>query len=913
MAAGLDDALVGWLVASAGAGLVQRLRGDPVQASIRRVVEKAVTATVDEVLGQDSDRAEHLRASLLVHNLAVDDQQAPVTNEAELCEALRRWTAALNHPEFGESYLGGLGIDPETLANALTRHIADGIRRDGRRGGALSALAEWMWRDGVTSDVNEIKRAVDDLAEADRRRWRAAQMSRRPEAVPRQLPAVPADFTGRQRELTELLAHSTADAAVSPLVISGIPGVGKSAFALRLAHDLASNFPDGQLYGDMRDGDGRPIAPEVTLGRFLRALGTAPSEVPADPDEQAARYRSMLAGRRVLVVLDDAVSEQQVRPLLPGDPACLVLVTCRNPLPGLAAAITYPLGLLDPDESMELLGAIGGVDRVAADPKASRQIVELCGRLPLALRIAAARLRSRIDWTPAHVAARLSNVSRQLRELRVGDLDVRASFELSYQDLPADAARLFRRLATTPGTTFSGELAAVLSGSAPLNADEVLDRLVLDQLVQSGGSPDRYQMHPLMRVFAADLLVEHGDDVPPAMKAMFEWYSGKLSVFVDSGVPRLQVPSEARAWLDAEEPQLIPLLVASEQLGLDRYTASVAFPVAATARRRARWAEWKLAIDIGLRAADRSGDHNQQALLLAELGDYQSWVESDPAAQVASLTKAVELVNPVEAPGLSGRLHYQLAQAHQVAGRDAEAERELAAAVAAAELTDDDTVVRRIADQFRAETLIRQGSFSEAIDLLAPMAAAWTGPDITEIELRMVLARAYVGDRRYSVALTELKRCRELCREHAVRNLAPEVQLWLGQVYRALGFRGRARQAWREGLEFFETAGASYNPGTAARLAVELADSFARADDHSAAAEWFGRAARDFERAAEYCNRAEALDRQGQARLAIGDQAGAAAAWMAALSLLDRAGDPDRATLCRRQLHDRLRQVAKPG
>ena len=325
-----------------------------------------------------------------------------------------------------------------------------------------------------------------------------------PGEIPRQVPAVPADFTGRRPELADLVNRCTAEAAVSPLVISGMAGVGKSALALRLAHELATQYPDGQLYSAMRGPRGS-ITAAVTLARFLRALGTPADAVPADLAEQAAVYRSRLVGKRVLVVLDEADSARQIEPLLPGDPSCLVVVTSRNPLPALPSGLSYPLGLLNPAESLELLSRIAGADRVSGDPEAGERIVELCGRLPLALRIAAARLRSRTDWTPGHLVVRLSDIRRRLRELRAGDLDVRASFELSYQDLPAAAARLFRRLAVAPGVTFSAELAAVLSGTAQPDTDELLDRLVLDQMLQPSGAPDQYSRHQLVWVFAHEI------------------------------------------------------------------------------------------------------------------------------------------------------------------------------------------------------------------------------------------------------------------------------------------------------------------------------------------------------------------------------------------------------------------------
>lgn len=735
-----------------------------------------------------------------------------------------------------------------------------------------------------------------------------------PDPGPRQLPAVPVDFTGRQQELSELMAHCTADMApVSPLVISGFPGVGKSALAVRLAHELASRYPDGQLHTGMRGPDG-PIGPEVTLARFLRALGTAPGDVPADLSEQAALYRSLLSGRRVLVILDDASAEQQVRPLIPGEPSCLVVVTSRNPLPALASAMTYPLGPLDLSESLQLLGVVAGADRIAADPSASERVVELCGGLPLALRIAAARLRSRTDWTMGDLSARLSDTRRRLRELRVGDLDVRASLDLSYRELPADAAQLLRRLAIVPGWTFSSKLAASLCGLTERDIDELLDRLVLDQLLEPTGHTDRYGMHPLMRVFADGLLGEDRDgDRFPALKAMFRWYAEKLMEFVWSGAPRIRVPAEARAWLDAEEPHLVALLSISEQIGLDWYTSAVAFPVAAVARSRALWDEWKRAIDLGLGATRRLGEHNKQALLLVERGDYHLQWEWDLTAAEASLNEAAQLVDPVEAPGIAARLHYRLAQLHREAGRDGEAKRELKAAAAAA-VSADGPEPGRIIDQYRAETLVEQEKFREAIDLLAPMASTWAGLDVTiEVPYRMLLAKAYVGERRYSSALDELKQCRQLCFDYELRVYAPEVQLLLGQVNRALGFKGRAQQAWKEGLTLFENTGHVYIPGMAARLAYELADSYSRAGKHTLADELFGQAAEAFERAEQYCNRAGALDRQAREKLAMGDRTGAVSAWETALTGLDRSDDPDQAERNRQLLRAQLRNAAASG
>lgn len=923
---GLYGALLSWLVASAGDRLVNGLRASPAQAALRGVVEEAVVAAVDEVLGvRDNDKAEHLRESLLVRTPTESDRHARVTNEAELRDALRRWITTLDTPVFGgPGYLGGIGVDPGQLADALASQIFDGIQRNGRGGGALSPLAEWMWRDRVTVDLDETKRMVAELADASTGSRRSA------DAVPHQLPAVPADFTGRQRELAELVAGCTSSAeAASPLVVSGLAGVGKSSLVLRLAHEVANQYPDGQLYATMREADGRPVTSEATLARFLRALGTAASDVPAEPAEQAAQYRSLLAGRRVLVVLDDVTAEQQVRALLPGDPSCLVLVTSRNPLPALPSALSYPLRLLDPAESLDLLSHIAGADRVAADPEAATRIVELCGRLPLALRIAAARLGSRPDWTPRHLVTRLSDIRHRLRELRVGDLDVRASFELSYRDLPIGAARLFRRLAIAPGTTFSSGLAATLSGDAQPDTDDSLDQLVLAQMLEPTGDPDRFGMHPLMRVLAHELFgqddkAEHNS----SLMAMFQWHAERLIAFAKAATMRTQAPDEARAWLDAEEPNLIPLLVGSEQLRFDEYTASMAIPVAGVAQSRALWADWKHAIDLGLAAAERLGERDQQVLLLFEKAEYEFRWQHDADAAVASLTEALALVDTNEGPAMAARLHYRLAQLHQKSSRQAEAEQELAAAEAAAALTNDPTA-GRLAAGFQAEVLVDKERFEEAIALLEPLSGSWARAGITvEIENRMLLAKAYLGKahvggpasmivprtvtdvHRLNAARHELETCRQLCRDYGVRAHAPQIHLWAGIIYRALGSHRRARQAWQEGLALFDRAGYPYRPSDAGRFAYELADLHSRADEHTLADEKFGRAAQDFAAANEFINRTGALHRQALEKLAMGDSDGAAASWKAALIGLDQAEDQDAAAKCRQMLQTRLRHLA---
>ena len=243
MAIGLDDALLSWLVASAGDSLLHRLREDPAKAEMRKVVQEAVAATVDQAAGGlDGERVDHLRASLQVHNMGDNDcGRIEVTNETELRNALHAWTAALDHPEFGEpGYLTGLGLQPGTLADALTRLITDGIQRNGRSGGALNPLAEWLWRDELKADVGEIRRDLSQL--------RSVVGPPGPSGCGL-LGGTP-EFVGRHEALAKLAeqieAHDPAGTVVAIHAVDGMAGVGKTELALHAAHQHKHRYPDGQ-------------------------------------------------------------------------------------------------------------------------------------------------------------------------------------------------------------------------------------------------------------------------------------------------------------------------------------------------------------------------------------------------------------------------------------------------------------------------------------------------------------------------------------------------------------------------------------------------------------------------------------------------------------------------------------------
>ncbi|MEV0631725.1 AfsR/SARP family transcriptional regulator [Nonomuraea wenchangensis] len=322
---------------------------------------------------------------------------------------------------------------------------------------------------------------------------------------PRQLPAALADFTGRDQALDEVVRHlaGSSEHGVGLAVIAGPGGVGKSALAVQAAHRLCQSFPGGQLYVDLHGLDPRPADPAEVLERFLRALGVHRTAIPDGLEPRAEMYRDLLAERRVTVVLDGAGGEAQVQPLLPGAPGSAVLVTSRYRLPGLPGARPWQLGMLPRHDALDLLRAIAGHERFEREPRASDELVRLCAGLPLAVRVAGARLAARPHWPVGRLAARLADPRLCLDELSHGTADVRATLAAGYRLLEEPARRLFTSLGLDGRTRFSAATAAALLGADLPAAHDLLARLVEVCLLDAAGG-DEFVIHPLTVVYARE-------------------------------------------------------------------------------------------------------------------------------------------------------------------------------------------------------------------------------------------------------------------------------------------------------------------------------------------------------------------------------------------------------------------------
>ncbi|MFE2757856.1 tetratricopeptide repeat protein [Actinosynnema sp. NPDC059335] len=481
-----------------------------------------------------------------------------------------------------------------------------------------------------------------------------------------QLPGDVVAFTGRGAELAELdRVPASGRTGVPIVVVCGTAGVGKTALALHWAHRARWDYPHGQLYVDLRGYDPRsPLTPADALGRLLDGLGVTGPDVPLDADRRAARYRAELADRRVLVVLDNASSVDQVRPLLPGTPGCLVVVTSRNSLAGLVAlhgAHRLDLAPLPATDSLALLRALVG-DRVGREPAAAAALVEQCGRLPLVLRVAAELAASRPGTTLAELTDELADRRRRLRVLDVGDdarAAVRTVFSWSYLQLRPEVARAFRRLGTHPGPDVEPYALAALTGTDPDDARLALDVLARNHLVQParGG---RFAVHDLLRAYAEELAVEHDPaaERSAAVERLLAHHLATASAAMDllypvdrpyrpvidpppTQPPPFTTADDARAWLNAERPTLVALCRFAERDGRPRY----AVDLSRTLFRHLESGHYADASGIhesALRAARRSGDDALIAASLTNLGALRRLL-GDYGDAAGHLHEAVEL------------------------------------------------------------------------------------------------------------------------------------------------------------------------------------------------------------------------------------------------------------------------------
>ncbi|BCB89650.1 BTAD domain-containing putative transcriptional regulator [Phytohabitans suffuscus] len=616
-------------------------------ARFRLLSDGARGAPAESALELLAQAAGLWRGGCDIDELSEDPLLASVTEEyATLLRRFAEVAREVGEPERPLPRLRELAGRLE-LHEPLHAELIVTLAASGRQAEALAAYERVRanLRDQLGLDPGEPLR--DAQRGVLRQRWRVGGTASR--RVVQQAPAAPAGFVGRKAELARIVAaldradHETRHASSRVVLVHGAPGSGKTALAHVAGHRLRQRYPSGQLYADLGGASREPASPAAVLGRFLRALGVPAHRVGSDVIEASSLLRTELAERRMLVVLDNASDAAQVRPLLPGSGRSDVLVTSRSLLRGLEVATSVPLATLTMAESLDMITASAGRSRVAADVRTARELANACGHLPLALRIAAARLASRPSWAISDLVQRLRDEGGRLAQLDDGSTSVLASFELSYDNLSAPARRAFRLCSLHPGQDFGAAAAGALLGTDDASAERLLDEL-LDANMLLQYSAHRFRFHDLLGLYAGKLAeAESAQDRRDALGRLLESYTERVTAAMDWAFPQtLRLDSHPRkedlfpdedraaAWLDAEATALVSLAErAASDDGLSDFAWRIADQMRGYFLANRHVDGWNRIVEAGWRAAERTDDGRARVATLLSRGQARSLVGRD--------------------------------------------------------------------------------------------------------------------------------------------------------------------------------------------------------------------------------------------------------------------------------------------
>jgi tetratricopeptide (TPR) repeat protein len=743
------------------------------------------------------------------------------TGKARL--SLRDLAAATGLPHSSlANYLSGATVMPVDVLDAVV--LALGARPEEAR--------EWAqaW------ERASIGRARPAAADAESGSIRPGPV------VPRQLPGAVGRFVGRTAELrvlTERLDSLTRPGGtVVVSAIDGTAGIGKTALAVHFARQVAERFPDGQLYVNLRgfDPSGRPMRPAEAVRGFLDAFQVPPAQVPADAQAQVSLYRSLVADKRVLVVLDNARDAAQVRPLLPGGASCLTLVTSRNQLTPLVAtdgAHPLTLDLLSTEEARELLERHAGPRRLAGAAEAVDALITLCARLPLALSITAARATSRPAFPLTALVDELRDSRTRLSALDAGDplADVRAVFSWSYRNLSPAAARLFRLLGLHPGPDIGLAAVVSLAGLSEAETRPALAELTHAHLLTEH-VPGRYTFHDLLRAYAADQAEEADGEAVPRVLSHYLHTTHAAALLLRPGGRPLHLPTpplgcvpedladhrSAAAWLDTEHQVLLAAVSQAAESGHSRHAWMLAWSLAGFQERRGYWDEAKTSQLTALEAARRSGDLEGEAQTHRRLGcaslDIRHYAEA-----VEHLEQALTLFRELGDHAGQATTQVNLAEAAHRQGDPQAALDHITAALAAA---------RSAGDQDRyAMALNGAGMLANAQgDARAGLRYAQQALEVAEragIPSAVASAWDTRGDScrhlgQHADALVCYQRAARLYDKAGDRLRSTEVFVNMGETHLALGDLSAARAVWQRALDILDELGHPEAEDVRARL-----------------------------------------------------------------------------------------------
>ncbi|MGW7042015.1 AfsR/SARP family transcriptional regulator [Streptomyces avermitilis] len=649
----LSDALSLWRGQEALEGLGQSFaRIEAARLAELRLVAQEESFGLRLALGREDETIAPLLAHVAAHPLRERPRGQLMTalfRTGRISDALR------TYQEGREVLRRELGIDAGPELRALHQAV---LTNDRERLGTGAGVGTSRKAKAVAAGPAATPSAPPRIPYAQDTTHRIAAPTRfgpeptgRPAPAPSHLPPDVADFVGRTEQIawaTSLLhgVNNTTRTAPPIGVISGRSGMGKTALAVHVGHRTAELFPDGRLFVDLRASDTAPLQPADALARLLRAMGIDPETSPNGIDDLTGLYRTHVAHRRILLILDNAAGETHLRPLLPPGPGSAVLVTSRRRLVALEGAAHLDLTVPDEPEALQLLKRVAGEERTRSEPDQVAEIVTLCGRLPLAVRIAGARLAARPHWAPGRLAGRLRDERRRLNELRAGDLELRTSLELGYADLDPQERRALRRLALMELPDFAAWIAAPLLDIGTEEAEEAVERLVdchfIDVLGVDGTGRNRYRIHDLAREHARErcLSEESAEERAAAVLRLVACWlglakgaaargpGGAARYFPEPGTVRLldQETEEGlldrpAAWFAAEQACLLAAVVHCADQGMARAARDLAGAlIASSAVLYNQFDAWSRSHAAALEAVRRGGDAEGEAWLLTGLG-----------------------------------------------------------------------------------------------------------------------------------------------------------------------------------------------------------------------------------------------------------------------------------------------------
>ena len=657
------------------------------------------------------------------------------------------------------------------------------------------------------------------------------------QAVPRELPRAVPGFTGRLAEVDALnrLIDEPGEQAPGTVVIStigGTAGVGKTALAVHWAHQVAGRFGDGQLYVNLRgfDPSGTPATPAEAIRGFLDALGVPPERLPARQDAQAGLYRGLLTGKRMLILLDNARDEDQVRPLLPASPGSLVIITSRNQLAGLAAADgarLLGLDVLTHDEAVQLLSARIGTGRTAAEPAAAGEIAALCAHLPLALAVAAARAAARPRFPLIQLAAELRGAVGRLDALDAGDpaASVRAVFSWSYQQLSLDAARLFRLLGVHPGPDISSNAAASLAAVQPPQAGRLLRELARDCLITEH-TPGRYAFHDLLRVYAASQARDNDSqpDQDAAIGRILDHYlhtayhsSGLLmrsrepiALAPPNGGTCPERPADQRqalAWFDAEHQVLLAIVTLANETGAYRHAWQLPRAMTDYLFRRGYLHERLSITSSALAAAIRLEDALGQAMSLRGLGTACLYTGNYDQARTY-LERCLPLYQRLDNRWGQAAAQQNLSLLANAQARYRDALSHSEQALRLYHDIGDEGGEAQVLNNVAWDHAVL-GEYQQAREFCEQSLALMTKLGDCDFEYHVLdtlgYAELHLGD--FAQAAEHFEFALSLCRDYGDRLNEAEILTHVGNARHAAGELPRARQAWQQALDIYGDIG----------------------------------------------------------------------------------------------------------